>query len=676
MRKMKMVEFSVLGRDVDNVLEFLGRRALLQLSETGEPSSDSEAEDELSLKIRQTLDNINLSAAWLGVILPAEPLDSSHFPAEAEEDLSLTINSAVSALSSRETGLLEEKRKLEETLNETEAFANLNAPFAELDQLSYLTLRVGRLDPRQQESLAASLADRAVIIPLGSDGRFLAAASRKGRFALDSELKNLHFEPIAIPEGYKGVPSEMISGLEEKLSSINLELEEIKSEREKLREEYGESLKSLAASFIMAGIVQKYKMRLRATENIYFLRGWAPADITRRLFKDLEELTGGRIAMRIYNPEELKNVKDGKEKVPVSLKHGAFIGGFEKVVFSYGVPLYGTIDPTPIVAFFFTLFFGIMFGDLGQGMVLLLLGILTGKGRPVILAGFNRFSIPLMAVGISSMIMGFLTGSFFTNENILRPAVRFITGLLTGHPVDRILTLMPIAERGGSVTKLFYFFGFTFGLGVLLNSAGLIVNIVNKLYLKKYEEAFFSKTGLAGALLFWYALFIALRFFLAVTGSGPAFSFRWYDVLGLTLPLAAIVLGEVFWRLAAGHRKVFEDGGLVFAVKGFVEILEVISTYISSSVSFLRVGAFAFSHAALSFTVFWFVENVSAAAASRPFGVLSGALIMLIGNAVIILLEGLIVAIQVIRLQYYEFFSKFFTETGVEFNPFRFSKLR
>jgi V/A-type H+-transporting ATPase subunit I len=104
-------------------------------------------------------------------------------------------------------------------------------------------------------------------------------------------------------------------------------------------------------------------------------------------------------------------------------------------------------------------------------------------------------------------------------------------------------------------------------------------------------------------------------------------------------------------------------------MEGFVEVLETVSNYISNTVSFLRVGAFALSHAVLSFIVFSFYERL---ANSSIAGSLSAVLIMLLGNAIIIVLEGMIVAIQVVRLQYYEFFNKFFIETGVEFAPFRF----
>ena len=669
-KKMKEIELTVLGRDIDRVIEFLGRRAVMHLSADEAQKGGPEG---TALKgIRDNLEKLAAAASWLGAPLPEEPEEASGFPGETEAALAGTIAAEVSALSREEHEQHDEKRKVEEALNEARAFSNLNAPFSDLDQLSYLTLRLGRLDPKRQDELRQNLSDRAVIIPLGEgSGRVLAAASRKGRFALDSELRKLNFSPISIPEGYKGVPRELLSGLEDRLEKVALKLEDIEARREELRVKYGACLRSLTASYLMAGIAEELKAGLIATKNAYLLSGWVPVDTIDALVWDLEEITQGRIAIRAYNPEELSRVREGREKVPVSLNHGVFVKGFERVVFSYGAPLYGTIDPTPIVAIFFTLLFGIMFGDFGQGLVLLLLGILTGKMRTGFFSRFGKFSVPLVAVGIASMVMGFLEGSVFTNEELLIGPTRALTALLTGKPSDRILVLMPLPEYGGSVTKLFYFFGFTIGVGVLLNSAGLIVNMINLFAVRKYEKALFAKTGIAGVLLFWYALFIALRFILAmVRPSAHRFSFGLYDIFGLTLPLLAIFLGPAIWRAVSGERPVFTEGFMVFIVEGLVEIIETVSTYISNTVSFLRVGAFALSHAVLSFIVFKFTEEVSAV----PMGTLFGLLILVFGNVVIILLEGLIVTIQVVRLQYYEFFSKFFTDTGVEFSPFRFRK--
>jgi V/A-type H+-transporting ATPase subunit I len=373
------------------------------------------------------------------------------------------------------------------------------------------------------------------------------------------------------------------------------------------------------------------------------------------------------MAIRSYNPEEIEEVAEGREKVPVSLKHGAFVRGFEPLVFSYGAPLYGTLDPTPFVAFFFTVLFGIMFGDVGQGFVLLLLGIILGtNNKSKLFLSFKHFSTPLKAVGISSMIMGFLNGEFFTNEQILVRPLQTIFGFImkilgiSGEPPERILQLMPSKDN---IAKMFYFFGFTIAVGVILNSIGLLVNITNLCWQKKYEKAFFAKTGVAGLLLFWYAVFIVLRIY-----SGGRFTN--YDYAGLAVPVFLIFFGPAIWRFISGQRPVLEEGLMVFIMEGFVELIESVSSYISNTVSFLRVGAFAFSHAVLSFIVFTLSGLVQDLAA----GPLISLLIIIAGNIIIILLEGMIVAIQVVRLQYYEFFSKFFTETGVAFMPFRFRK--
>ena len=684
-RKMKEIELTVMNRDIDAVIEFLGRRANIHFSNENDTSApNNETTRSERLRIREKLSSLASAAALLDVPIPTEPLEESHYPGETEERLANTICSAVSALTNRVNELAAEKRKVEETLNEAKAFANLNAPFSELDSLSYLTLRVGRLDRRRIDELRKTLSDRVQIISLDSgggktgdgddgnpEGRILAAASRKGRFALDSELKKLDFAPITVPEGFKGIPAELISGLERKYKEASREYEGIMNRGKILKEECAANLQSLTGSYLMASIAEDLKARLKSTRNVFLLTGWVPADSLASLVSSLEKLTEGRIGIRAWDPEELDKVKEGKEKVPVSLKHGAFVNGFQKVVFSYGAPLYGTIDPTPLVAFFFTILFGIMFGDLGQGLVLLLLGILTGKRCPAFLSGFRKFSVPLKAVGVSSMVMGFLNGEFFTNERILVGPTRALVSFLTGRPaqIDRILTIMPLAESGGSVVKLFYFFGFTIGLGILLNSVGLIVNMANQFFLKRYEKALFAKTGLAGITLFWYAVFIAVRFTISAIRPEYSFGFHWFDVLGLVIPIIGIFLGPALWRLITGSRPVFAEGPMVFFMEGFVEILETVSTYVSNTVSFLRVGAFALSHAVLAYIVFKFSEEVATAPAGTAFSIL----IIVFGNLVIILLEGMIVAIQVVRLQYYEFFSKFFTETGIEFSPFRFN---
>jgi len=659
-RKMRYLELTVLKNDMDAVLEYLGKRAAVQF-----PVSAA-AESKKAATISQIIDRLKNAASFLSMEIPAEISEDSVLPGEGDQALAENLCAIIEELMKRRTDAQTEKDHICKAIDETDAFSKMNAPFSDLEHLSYLTLRIGRLESRDLPVLRENLRDRAVIIPLErasgeAEEKILAASSRKGRFALDSQLNKFSFEPAAIPADFKGIPSEILSGLKEQLAQIETELEKINAEKEQLRKNVCNDIRRHICSWMTAHAIEEIKTRFTVTDSVYHFSGWTPADNVNEISGGLLEFTGGRIAIRTYSPDEVPSIRSGSEKVPVSMKHGAFVKGFEPLVFSYGAPLYGTIDPTPLVAFFFTIIFGIMFGDAGQGSVLLLAGILIKK-IPRLFGKFANFSTPLIAIGVSSMIMGFLAGSVFTNEKLLIAPTMAITGAVTGHPVDRILHILPMAEEGGSITKLLYFFGFTVCIGIVINSLGLIINIYNRFTLKKYQAAIFSKTGLAGIFMFWYAISIAAR--LLFGGS-----FQWFDFAGLLTPVFLIFFGPVIWRIISKERPVLEEGLFLFIMEGFVEILETVSNYVSNTVSFLRVGAFALSHAVLSFIVFRFTDDLAFSSAGGTF---SAILIMLLGNSIIIVLEGMIVAIQVIRLQYYEFFNKFFIETGVEFAPFRF----
>jgi V/A-type H+/Na+-transporting ATPase subunit I len=138
------------------------------------------------------------------------------------------------------------------------------------------------------------------------------------------------------------------------------------------------------------------------------------------------------------------------------------------------------------------------------------------------------------------------------------------------------------------------------------------------------------------------------------------------DLAALAVPLLALFFREPIVHLARGHRPLLKDGLFAFIMEGIIEILESAIYYVSNSVSFLRVAAFALAHTVLGSIVFLLSDMVGGA----PGGILFRILIIIIGNSIIIVLEGLIVTIQVVRLQYYEFFSKFFSETGEKFSPF------
>ncbi len=674
---MRKLELIILNRDIDVVLAQIGESGSFQIAspvseEEGNfhPVSSSaagtEIEDDRSLECLQMLERTGKA---LGFEIPSTVARGLKLPGKREEELVEEFDARARTVVSE---IAKTKARLEElhgARDEARAFSGLDLPFADLDRLSFLSVRIGRVEPEMASKLEASIGDRGFILPLDDSGQIIAASSRKGRFALDTDLERAGFRAKVFPADFAGIPAELPAALDHEIVNCEGRKNELEASLARLASQVREPWMELHSGFLVRTIIQKTKTGIESLEFAYRLYGWVPKDRVPTFVAGLESASGGRIAVRSFLPEELESVRSGKESVPVLLKHGKYVRSFERLVLSYGAPLYGTIDPTPIVAFFFILLFAIMFGDLGQGAVILIAGLFLLKTKRPGLAKFSAFAPIFMATGVGSMVMGLLDGSVFANEALLVPVNRFISGSLTGKPVDRFIQIMP----EGGVDKLFSFFAFTLIIGLVINSVGLVVNIVNKFKLGKTGEALFGKTGLSGAMFFWWAAFLSIRM-----AAGGTFSF--VDIPGLGIPALALFFSSSLERLVEGRLhpsategKKEKEGVIGLAVSGLVELIETFSYYLSNSMSFLRVGAFALSHAVLSFVVFTMGELLRTRA---PAGILWEVLIFIIGNVVIIVLEGLIVTIQVVRLQYYEFFSKFFADTGKEFLPFGFGKTR
>ncbi|GAB4366788.1 MAG: hypothetical protein Kow009_03600 [Spirochaetales bacterium] len=651
--KMRKVELLLLKRDIDRVLEYLGIQRCFQVSDTVE----KEKGDKYFL-YQDLLHKLKASMEFLGLTGSALPLSMKELHGPTETDLALAekIAGDTTALLDAEKKLLERKLSLESTLQEVRIFQRMNFPLKELENVTYLVYRYGILSPARIPDVQANLQGRAVVFQLDADGRVLILATKKGRFALDTELKKAEFRELELPESAKEFTPRMVEDLEKNLHSVQLELQSLEERKGKLRKIYEGEIPKLYETLEIGYRIEELKGSLEQTEHAFRLAGWVPESFLKKTVSELDSLTEGRIAIRVYEPEELPSVRDGREKIPVRLKHSKFFQSFEGLVFSYGAPLYGSIDPTPIVAVSFTLLFAIMFGDVGQGFLIFLFGVLLGRGSIPRLQNWKKYHVVFKTVGIASMVTGILYGSCFASETLLIPVERILTSLVLGEPQDRFLYIMPTE----GIDRMLAFFGFTLALGAILNSLGLIINVYNRIRQKDLHRGIFSKTGLVGALFFWYALALGIRLILFKG------SLRSYDLPVLFVLLVLIFWGEPIARWIEGKRPLFPEGFFPFLMEGIVEVLESISYYISNSVSFLRVGAFALSHTVLSLIVFQMAELMH----SLPGSLFFQALIILFGNALILVLEGLIVTIQVIRLHYYEFFSKFFTESGTPFKPF------
>lgn len=332
-------------------------------------------------------------------------------------------------------------------------------------------------------------------------------------------------------------------------------------------------------------------------------------------------------------------VEEDREKFfgepPTKLKNPKLFKPFEMFIQMYGLPAHDEMDPTMFVALTYTFIFGAMFGDVGQGFCLFAVGGLIYLKKKMNLAGI------ISVAGIFSMIFGAMFGSIFGFEDII-PALWL-------RPVEA-MTKLPFIGQLNTV------FIIAIAFGMALNILVMIFQIINAARAHDTENLWFSTNGVAG--LVFYG-FLVLTIVLYMTGHKVPGNILLLIFLGV--PVLIFVFKEPLTNLVEHNHKKMEESKAMFLVQGFFELFETMLSYFSNTLSYVRIGAFAVSHAAIMEVVLMLAGAQSGS--PNLFGVI-------FGNAVVCALEGLIVGIQVLRLEYYEMFSRFYKGTGREFKPF------
>ncbi|GHV34069.1 V-type ATP synthase subunit I [Synergistales bacterium] len=359
--------------------------------------------------------------------------------------------------------------------------------------------------------------------------------------------------------------------------------------------------------------------------DVYILSGWMPVDACLWMKKLIVEKMPK--TMMITEKDHVLQ-KEGRE-IPTLLHNLPFIRRFQEIVRLYSLPSYGELDPTFVVALSFCFFFGFMFGDVGHGIALILGTMLLEKKG---LMGSAIASV-MKTSGVFAMLFGLLYGSVFGNEELIAPL-----WLSPMHSVDSILPV-------------------SIGVGVAFLSLGICFKIENSARRGEWGEAFFSPEGLIGLVFYW----LAVGQTAVLMGSDPADALnqQFFTVVMATL-FAIMIFGNGVSKLLFHGEKV-DDGGVVHVFSVFHAMLN----FLSNTASFVRLAAFALNHAGLCGAVFMLSEMVE----NVPGGKIYHAIVMVIGQLIVIGLEGMIVFIQTLRLEYYEFFGKFYRGGGREFAP-------
>jgi len=436
-----------------------------------------------------------------------------------------------------------------------------------------------------------------------------------------------------VEDAYEGTVDEACESLRKEIHSLE---EEIRREQDALKQELGAKGAALqGAAEALSCAAKLFDVRKLAAftkaknETFFILCGWMVGNEANQLKKELESDPSIFCTLE-ENPDRRVMIP------PTRLKNPALIRPFEMFIRMYGLPNYQEFDPTLFVAITYSVIFGAMFGDVGQGLVLLIGGLLLYFLKKMNLAAI------IAGCGFFSTIFGFLYGSIFGFEDLI-PALWL-------RPAEA-MTQLPFI---GTLNTVFVV---TIALGMGLILLTMVFHIINAVKAKKLGEALFDTNGVAG-LVFYGAVVLVVVLFMTGNTLPAAVAL----VILFVLPLLVIACKEPLTALLEKKKHEEESGVGMFIVQAFFELFEVCLSYFSNTLSFVRIGAFAVSHAAMMQVVMMLAGAENGAAPNWA--------IVIIGNLVVMGMEGLIVGIQVLRLQYYEFFSRFYKGDGREFKPY------
>jgi V/A-type H+-transporting ATPase subunit I len=531
--------------------------------------------------------------------------------------------------------------QLRRYVSQLEPVAELNADLDTIRNLRYLFALLGTIPIANLERLQSSLEHVPFRLVTLRRDEYLATVvlfgTRRDAEILTRAARSAYLNPLNLPETYRGTPAEAIKALRISIQRAQERVEDLQTVIDRLHEERIDHLRLLLwrvrASRTLAQTIAYYG-RLRYT---YLVEGWTPVSKMPVLQEKISQVSN-EVVIEVAPPQSRN-----EPGTPVALEQVSLLKAFQSLVTTYSYPLYGEVDPTPLMALTFPLIFGIMFGDVGHGCLLLLLGILLASRAVKALRGLAEFGVVVIACGAMSMIFGFLYGSLFGFEELLP--------VLLIRPLDDIMSIL-IA---------------TIGLGVVLLSLGMIVNIVNAALIRQWGHLLFGHNGLATLIFYWSLLGLAGNTVLPMLGLTEKTMLP-QAVVSILLVLVtasglALAFSEVLENLVAGHRPLIKDSLGTHLVQLPIEIFETVISLFSNTLSYVRMGAFAVAHGTLSLVIFIIAGLIG------PEGSVGYWAVVVAGNLFVIGFEGMIVGIQTLRLEYYEFFSKFFSGGGVSYRP-------
>ena len=512
----------------------------------------------------------------------------------------------------------------------------------------YLDLRVGTIAPdRKLDDFRARLSAYTAVVAQDGRGSLVSLSLRRDVSRIDEVMDK--FGWTESPKADKDSLEIAARALEERRASLQSRMDELADQVRKKVADEGDDLRRrwiLLRVSELSGHVESY---FSYTRNTTLFSGWVPASRAGEVESVIYEAAKGKCIIEWTEDSEVD-----RSSIPTSVSSAKVLSPFERMVKNYGTPEYGSINPTPFTTVAYIIMFALMFADVGQGLILLLIGIIGGqwyRRHPMAKDGLiSRYLCSLlMFLGPASMVGGALFGSYFGYSWL--PAIWFnYHAVVNGH------------AEGGLVSSVYDILGITIKFGIAVIFTGLVLNWINLVRKRRFLELVFDKNGLVGGVM--YALGIYACYYFVDTGY-RAFPTSPALYIGLCICLLLIIVkGPVYAAHKAklsGHREKVSSVIVDTIMDFFVQVLEIFSSFLSNTLSFMRVAGLGIAHVSLM-TAF---EDMAAMTGNA----LAYVLIMILGNVIVIAIEGLSAGIQSLRLNYYEFFTKYFTGHGIAYEP-------
>lgn len=638
---MKLISIIGLMQDLGDVVRICGKSESFQPDNVFSFYSNTEKfvpvnEESHYTKLINKISEIAKGAKWKLKVVETSDFDADNAQIAEYVDY---ISDKMRELSTEKNGLLEKSKKYKNEISKIEKFRGLDAKINELMDCEYVKVRFGKIPRESFEKLSFYGSDDDILFfPCSQDnlyywGIYFAPIERINE--VDRIFSSLYFENIEI-ENFDGTVEEKIENFQSEFRKLSEEIFILDKKIELFWEQQkGQCLRVYSKLKELEAFCEIRKFAARYNES-FILVGWIPAEKEREFCGKLSEINGVE-----YSTETGQNILG--HSPPVKLKNKKIFRPFEFFVDTYGLPSYDEIDPTIFVSITYTLLFGIMFADLGQGLIVSVVGYLMWKLKKM------RLGKPLILCGLSSAVFGTIFGSVFGYEHMLDPFYKSVFGL-NEKPIE-------VMDSGATNTIIYS----AVGIGIVLLIFAMILNIYSSIRRHKYGNAIFGQNGISGLILYTSSVVLLLDMMV--------FHFNFANPISIIffigIPLIFIMFSEILSALIDKKADWKPESWGDYLAQSIFEMFEVVLSYVTNTMSFLRVGAFVLVHAGMMMVVFTIAEMLGG----------TGYIIaVIIGNIFVMCLEALLAGIQVLRLEFYEMFSRFFDGQGRPFAPVKLKR--